>query len=88
MAQFRHLKNQCGFPWLLANVLDPGLGENQALGGCEKTVILEASNGVKVGVIGLGEREWWVLDVLLSLEFPVVDTENAGWAPSTPYLRI
>ena len=88
MAQFRHLKNQCDFPWLLANVLDPGLGENQALGGCEKTVILEASNGIKVGVIGLGEREWWVLDVLLSLEFPVVDMENAGWAPSTPYLRI
>ena len=88
MAQFRHLKNQCDFPWLLANVLDPGLGENQALGGCEKTVILEASNGIKVGVIGLGEREWWVLDVLLSLEFPVVNTENAGWAPSTPCLRI
>ena len=58
------------------------------MGGCEKTVILEASNGIKVGVIGLGEREWWVLDVLLSLEFPVVDTENAGWVLSTPYLRI
>ena len=56
--QFRHLKNQCNFPWLLANVLDPGLGENQALGGCDKTVLLEASNGIKIGVIGLGEREW------------------------------
>ena len=58
VAQFRHLKNQCEFPWLLANVLDPALGEDQSLGGCEKTVILEASNGIKVGVIGLGEREW------------------------------
>lgn len=58
VAQFRHLKTQCNFPWLLANVLDPGLGENQALGGCDKTVLLEASNGVKVGIIGLGEREW------------------------------
>ena len=58
MPQFRHLKTQCNFPWLLANVLDPGLGENQALGGCDKTLLLEASNGIKVGVIGLGEREW------------------------------
>lgn len=58
VAQFRHLKNQCNFPWLLANVLDPGLGEDQALGGCEKTLLLEASNGIKVGIIGLGEREW------------------------------
>lgn len=58
VAQFRHLKTQCNFPWLLANVLDPGLGENQALGGCDKTVLLEASNGLKVGIIGLGEREW------------------------------
>lgn len=58
VAQFRHLKNQCSFPWLLANVLDPGLGEDQALGGCEKTMLLEASNGMKVGIIGLGEREW------------------------------
>ena len=58
VAQFRHLKNQCNFPWLLANILDPGLGEDQALGGCEKTVVLESSNGIKVGIIGLGEREW------------------------------
>ena len=65
VAQFRHLRNQCGFPWLLANVLDPDLGEDQALGGSEKTVILEASNGIKIGVIGLGEREWYVLDVSL-----------------------
>ena len=58
VAQFRHLKNQCSFPWLLANVLDPSLGEDQPLGGCEKTLILEAFNGIKVGIIGLGEREW------------------------------
>lgn len=56
--QFRHLKYQCNFPWLLANVLDPGLGDNKVLGGCEKTVLVESSNGIKVGIIGLGEREW------------------------------
>ncbi|KAI1909886.1 hypothetical protein LOZ61_004723 [Ophidiomyces ophidiicola] len=58
IAQFRHLRSQCKFPWLLANVLDPALGENVSLAGCEKTCILTSSNGIKVGVIGLGEREW------------------------------
>ncbi|PGG95280.1 hypothetical protein AJ79_10146 [Helicocarpus griseus UAMH5409] len=57
IAQFRHLRSQCKFPWLLANVLDPALGEGVSLADCEKTCMLQA-NGVKVGVIGLGEREW------------------------------
>ncbi|KAL8856819.1 MAG: hypothetical protein Q9178_006535 [Gyalolechia marmorata] len=63
--QFRHLRSQCTFPWLLANVLDPALGEDVSLGNCEKTKILESSNGVKVGLIGLAEREW--LDTINSL---------------------
>ncbi|KAL9010180.1 MAG: hypothetical protein Q9173_004861 [Seirophora scorigena] len=63
--QFRHLRAQCTFPWLLANVLDPALGENVALANCEKTMILEASNGIKVGLIGLAEREW--LDTINAL---------------------
>ncbi|KAL3447193.1 hypothetical protein BJX65DRAFT_295851 [Aspergillus insuetus] len=58
VAQFRHLRDQCQFPWLLANVLDPALGENVPIGNCEKTCMLTSSNGIKVGVIGLGEREW------------------------------
>ncbi|KAK2787564.1 hypothetical protein FQN53_005013 [Emmonsiellopsis sp. PD_33] len=57
ISQFRHLRSQCKFPWLLANVLDPALGDDVALANCDKTCMLE-SNGVKVGVIGLGEREW------------------------------
>ncbi|RMZ76781.1 hypothetical protein DV737_g4654, partial [Chaetothyriales sp. CBS 132003] len=56
--QFCNLSNQCSFPWLLANVLDPALGDNVPLANAKKTVILTASNGVKVGVIGLVEREW------------------------------
>lgn len=56
--QFRHLTKQCNFPWLLANVLDPGLGDNVALGDCPKTAILESPNGIKIGLIGLAEREW------------------------------
>ncbi|KAL8655825.1 MAG: hypothetical protein Q9226_002889 [Calogaya cf. arnoldii] len=63
--QFRHLRAQCTFPWLLANVLDPALGDNVSLGNCEKTKILESSNGIKIGLIGLAEREW--LDTINSL---------------------
>ncbi|KAL4778974.1 hypothetical protein BJX76DRAFT_352183 [Aspergillus varians] len=58
VAQFRHLRDQCQFPWLLANVLDPALGEDVPIANCEKTSMLTSSNGIKVGVIGLGEREW------------------------------
>ncbi|KAL8911397.1 MAG: hypothetical protein Q9171_003444 [Xanthocarpia ochracea] len=49
----------------VTNVLDPALGEDVSLGNCEKTKILESSNGVKVGLIGLAEREW--LDTINSL---------------------
>ncbi|MCJ1469141.1 hypothetical protein MMC07_007774 [Pseudocyphellaria aurata] len=65
LTQFKYLRSQCNFPWLLANVLDPALGTDVALAGCQKTAILESSNGIKVGFIGLGEREW--LDTINSL---------------------
>ncbi|KAI9054242.1 hypothetical protein LZ554_001410 [Drepanopeziza brunnea f. sp. 'monogermtubi'] len=63
--QFRHLAKQCSFPWLLANVIDPALGDDVPLGNAQKTVMLTASNGIKIGVIGLVEREW--LDTINSL---------------------
>ncbi|KIW76035.1 hypothetical protein Z517_10780 [Fonsecaea pedrosoi CBS 271.37] len=63
--QFRSLARQCTFPWLLANVLDPQHGPDVPLGKASKTVMLTASNGVKIGVIGLVEREW--LDTINSL---------------------
>ncbi|KAL2059750.1 hypothetical protein VTL71DRAFT_10134 [Oculimacula yallundae] len=63
--QFRHLAGQCKFPWLLANVTDPALGENVSLGNAKKTHMLTSSNGIKIGVIGLVEREW--LDTINSL---------------------
>jgi len=44
----------------MANVFDPGLGDDKILGDCPKTVMLESSNGIKVGLIGLAEREWYV----------------------------
>ncbi|KAJ4174577.1 hypothetical protein NW754_004996 [Fusarium falciforme] len=56
--QFESLSSQCNFPWLLANVIDPDLGEEIPLGNAKKTHMLTTSNGIKVGLIGLGEREW------------------------------
>ncbi|KAJ6080516.1 hypothetical protein N7467_010269 [Penicillium canescens] len=58
VVQFRHLASQCHFPWLLANVLDPALGDGVPIADCGKTLILTSSNGIKIGVLGLGEREW------------------------------
>ena len=39
-------------------MIDPALGEDVSLGGCPKTVLIESSNGIKIGLIGLAEREW------------------------------
>ncbi|KAH7025879.1 flagellar associated protein [Microdochium trichocladiopsis] len=58
VTQFKRLAAKCKFPWLIANVLDPALGEDVPIGNVKKTLILTSSNGIKVGVIGLGEREW------------------------------
>ncbi|KAF2726005.1 Metallo-dependent phosphatase [Polychaeton citri CBS 116435] len=60
--QFRYLAGLCEFPWLCANVLE---SSGEPLAGCKKSVVLTSSNGVKVGVVGLVEREW--LDTLNSL---------------------
>ncbi|KAI1336667.1 flagellar associated protein [Xylariaceae sp. FL0016] len=56
--KFKHLSSKCKFPWLIANVLDPALGDSVPIGNCKKTHMLTSSNGVKIGLIGLGEREW------------------------------
>lgn len=56
--QFQHLTSKTTFPWLLANVLDPALGEDVPMGNAKRTHMFTSSNGIKIGVIGLGEREW------------------------------
>lgn len=63
--QFQNLASQCDFPWLCANVLDPALGDDAPLGKCKRTVMLTSSNGIKIGIIGLVEREW--LDTINTL---------------------
>ena len=57
-AQFEKLAPRCNFPWLLTNVFDPSEGENVPLGHCHRTYMWEASNGIKIGFMGLAEREW------------------------------
>lgn len=63
--QFQYLASRCNFPWLCANVLDPALGDEIPLGNCKRTVMLTSSNGIKVGFIGIVEREW--LDTINTL---------------------
>ena len=57
-AQFEKLRPRCNFPWVLTNVFDPSEGDNVPLGHCHRTYIWEASNGIKIGFMGLAEREW------------------------------
>ena len=46
---------QCAFPWLMSNAWLKATGE--PLGGGERTVLLD-HNGIKVGLMGLIEKEW------------------------------
>ena len=50
--QMMYLVKQCGFPWLIGNVF---YGD-KPLGGGLQTYILTASNGIKIGCIGLVEK--------------------------------
>lgn len=56
--QFKYLAARCNFPWLCANVMDPDLGENVPLGNCKRSAMLQSSNGIKIGVVGVVEQEW------------------------------
>ncbi len=59
MNQFQALTSKCKFPWLLANVMDPELGKDVPLGNCAPTYVHTVpSNGLKIGFVGIGEREW------------------------------
>ena len=84
--QFKYLAKQCEFPWLVANVEDPALGEGVSIGGLPKTVVLQSSNGLKIGVIGIVEREW--LDTINSLPPDVKYTSASATAIAlVPALR-
>lgn len=58
VVQFQYLQSKCDFPWLIANVLDPALGEDVPIGNARRTHMLNTSNGIKLGIIGLAEKEW------------------------------
>ncbi|KAK3117242.1 hypothetical protein LTR53_001577 [Teratosphaeriaceae sp. CCFEE 6253] len=71
--QFEYLAGLCDFPWLCSNVLDPDLGEGIALGRCKRSVMLTSSNGIKIGIVGLVERDW--LDTINTLPPRIEFTE-------------
>ncbi|KAG9649205.1 Metallo-dependent phosphatase, partial [Aureobasidium melanogenum] len=71
--QFEYLASQCNFPWLSANVIDPALGEEVPLGHAQKSAMLTSSTGVKIGLIGLAEKEW--LEAVNSLPANLVHTD-------------
>ena len=47
-----YLVQQCGFPWLIGNVFDG----DKTLGNGLQTHLLTASNGIKIGLMGLVEK--------------------------------
>jgi 5'-nucleotidase len=53
--QLMYLAEMCKFPWLLGNVFDTAKG-GQPLGNALQTYIVTASNGIKIGLMGLVER--------------------------------
>lgn len=61
--EFDKLKARTQFPWLCANVTIKESG--QPLGHCQRYKVID-HGGVKVGVMGLVEREW--LDTLTVVE--------------------
>jgi 5'-nucleotidase len=54
----------------MANVIDPALGDSVPIGNCQKTHIITTSNDIKIGLVGLGEREW--LETINSLPPDIV----------------
>ena len=62
------LNSECNFPWLMANVIDKSTSE--PLGMAKRTCIIHHL-GVKIGVVGLVEREW--LATLATVDESAVD---------------
>ncbi|RKP04388.1 Metallo-dependent phosphatase-like protein, partial [Thamnocephalis sphaerospora] len=62
LAMLEKLTGSCNFPWLLSNVLNSETGEPLASG--KKSLILERA-GLRIGFIGLVEKEW--LDTIPNL---------------------
>lgn len=70
----------------LITILDPALGEDVPLGNAKKSMILESSNGIKIGVFGIVEQEW--LDTINSLPPNLVFTPAHDTAAQiVPQLR-
>jgi hypothetical protein len=61
--QMMYLVQQCRFPWLIGNVFHEG----KPLGNGLQTYLLTASNGIKIGLMGLVEK-YEALRIVLIVE--------------------
>jgi hypothetical protein len=59
--QMMYLVEQCRFPWLIGNVFHDG----KPLGNGRQTYLLTASNGIKIGLMGLVEKYDALMIVLI-----------------------
>src|SRR2546423_10559724 len=55
---FRLLGQGMFISLVTCHIFDPELGTNNPMGNCERYRMIHTSNGIKVGVIGLVEKEW------------------------------
>ena len=55
--RLREIRKECRFPWLLANIVAVHQGVEEPLAGAQEYVITTI-NGIKVGIMGLAEKEW------------------------------
>jgi 5'-nucleotidase len=56
--KLEELQKSCGFPWVLTNVIDGDTGKPLSDG--IPSIILEHCRGIRIGIVGLVEREWLV----------------------------
>lgn len=80
--QFKYLAARCNFPWLCGNVIDPAEtgadGKGKGVGGLHPswtTEVVTEEGILKVGVVGVVEREW--LETINSLP-PGLEYESAA----------
>merc|ERR1719471_2636959 len=64
-SNFNKLRAKSNFPWICSNLVQKRNGK--ALGYCEKYFTTDC-NGINVGFLGLGEKEW--LDCLNDRALP------------------
>uniref|UniRef100_A0A095A566 Trifunctional nucleotide phosphoesterase protein YfkN n=1 Tax=Schistosoma haematobium TaxID=6185 RepID=A0A095A566_SCHHA len=72
MNNFNECMNQCNFPWINSNVYDKEL--NELLGTKLSYKIIDYNNDIKIGIIGLIEKEW--IEVIPCFTTSIIDVKD------------